>query len=188
MPAVAILEQWREQVPDQFAFALKAPRRITHDKRLRETGPQVTEFMRRVAALGNKLGVILFQLPPYLRKDLHRLQDFFHALPSDRRIAFEFRHASWQDDAVYEALRSRGITLCVTDTEEGDTPFVVTSECAYVRLRRTHYDDGELEAWAERIAAQAPVRTYVYFMHEDNALGTTFARRLNELWVARGSR
>jgi uncharacterized protein YecE (DUF72 family) len=187
MPAIAVLEQWSEQVPDHFTFTLKAPRRITHDKRLRETEAQVAEFMRRAAALGSKLGVILFQLPPYLRKDLPRLQDFLHALPSGGRIAFEFRHASWQDDEVYDALRSRGIMFCVTDTDEGDTPFVVTADCAYVRLRRTLYDDSELKAWAERIAAQALVRTYVYFMHEDNALGTTFARRLNELWQARGS-
>src|SRR5271165_5021511 len=135
MPAVAMLEQWREQVPEQFAFTLKAPRRITHDKRLRETGPQVAEFMRRAAALGNKLGAVLFQLPPYLRKDLARLQDFLHELPTDGRFAFEFRHASWQDDEVYGALHNRGIMLCVTDTDEGETPFVVTAECAYVRLR-----------------------------------------------------
>ena len=130
MPAIAVLEQWRDQVPDHFAFTLKAPRRITHDKRLRETEAQVAEFMRRAAALGNKLGVILFQLPPYLRKDLPRLQDFLHALPSVGRIAFEFRHASWQDDEVYDALRGRDMMFCVTDTDEGDTPFVVTADCA----------------------------------------------------------
>jgi uncharacterized protein YecE (DUF72 family) len=187
MPAVQILEQWSEQVPDQFAFTLKAPRRITHEKRLRETEPQVTEFMRRAAALGNKLGVVLFQLPPYLKKDLPRLRDFLHQLPSGGRIAFEFRHASWQDDEVYEALRSQGTMLCVTDNDEGDTPFVVTADCAYVRLRRTHYDDSELRTWAARIRAQDLVRTYVYFMHEDDALGTKFARRLSELWEARAS-
>ncbi|HEV2978286.1 MAG TPA: DUF72 domain-containing protein [Casimicrobiaceae bacterium] len=187
MPAVQILEQWSEQVPDQFAFTLKAPRRITHEKRLRETEPQVTEFMRRAAALGNKLGVVLFQLPPYLKKDLPRLRDFLHQLPSGRRIAFEFRHASWQDDEVYEALRSQGTMLCVTDSDEGDTPFVVTADCGYVRLRRTHYDDNELRAWAARIGAQDLVRTYVYFMHEDDALGTKFARRLSELWDARAA-
>ena len=80
-------------------------------------------------------------------------------------------------------MRSRNAILCVTDTDEGDTPYVVTTDLGYVRLRRTHYDDTELRAWAERIA-QAPVaRTYVYFMHEDEALGTRFARRLIELWT-----
>ncbi len=186
MPPESMLAHWLEQVPEHFAFTLKAPRRITHDNRLRETEANVAEFLRRAAALGDKLGVLLFQLPPYLKRDLPRLRDFLRLLPAATRVAFEFRHASWQDDEVYEELRSRGAMLCVTDTDEGDTPFVVTSDCGYVRLRRTHYDDNELRAWAERIAATAVGRTYVYFMHEDEALGTRFARRLNELWALRG--
>ena len=187
MPAESMLVQWSQQVPDHFAFTLKAPRRITHDNRLRDTESHVTEFLRRAGALGNKLGVLLFQLPPYLKKDLPRLRDFLGWLPSGKRVAFEFRHDSWQDDEVYEALRSQAAILCVTDTDEGDTPFVVTSDWGYVRLRRTHYDDNELRAWSERIAAKAVARTYVYFMHEDEALGTRFAQRLNELWAARRS-
>ncbi len=187
MPAQSVLEQWSQQVPDHFTFTLKAPRRITHEKRLRETEPQVAEFLRRAGTLGNKLGVVLFQLPPYLRKDLGRLRDFLDQLPLGGRIAFEFRHASWQDEDVHELLRSRGVMLCVTDTDEGDTPFVATADRGYVRLRRTHYDDSELRDWATRIAAKSLVQTYVYFMHEDEALGTQFARRLNELWAARAS-
>jgi len=186
MPAESMLEQWSKQVPEDFTFTLKAPRRITHDKRLREAESHVAEFLRRAGALGNKLGVLLFQLPPYLRKDLPRLRDFLELLPSDRRVAFEFRHASWQDDEVYDTLKSRGAMLCVTDTDEGDTPFVATSDRGYVRLRRTHYEDEELRAWAARIAEKSLALTYVYFMHEDEALGTRFARRLNELWAARG--
>ena len=189
MPAESILARWSEEVPENFAFTLKAPRRITHEKRLREAKDEVAEFLRRAAVLRNKLGVILFQLPPYLRKDLPRLRDFLAALPSGRRLAFEFRHASWQDDEVYELLRSRTAMLCVTDTDKGDTPFVATSDCAYIRLRRTHYDDNDLAAWLERIAAQPLACAYVYFMHEDEALGTRFAGRLNELWQgARESR
>ncbi len=185
MPAESMLSQWSEQVPEQFAFTLKAPRRITHDKRLREAESNVAEFLRRADALGNKLGVLLFQLPPYLKKDLPRLRDFLDLLPSGKRVAFEFRHVSWQDDEVYELLRTRAAMLCVTDTDEGDTPFVVTADCGYVRLRRTHYDDNELRAWVVHITAKALLRTYVYFMHEDEALGTKFARRLNELWATR---
>ena len=112
---------------------------------------------------------------------------FLGAVPAGQRVAFEFRNASWQDDEVYASLRSRAAILCVTDNDEGDTPFVVTSDCGYVRLRRTFYNDDELRAWAERIAAQAVAKTYVYFMHEDEALGTRFAKRLNELWAARKS-
>jgi len=185
MPAESVLGQWAEQVPDRFSFSLKAPRRITHEKRLREAGQQVTEFLRRAATLGNRLGAVLFQLPPYLRKDLPRLRDFLDQLPSAQRVAFEFRHASWQDEGVYDVLRSHGAMLCVTDSDEGDTPFVATADRGYVRLRRTHYEDSELSDWATRIAAKALLETYVYFMHEDEALGTRFARRLNELWAGR---
>ncbi|MBI4205559.1 MAG: DUF72 domain-containing protein [Betaproteobacteria bacterium] len=184
MPAESMLARWSEEVPENFAFTLKAPRRITHEKRLREAEPDAAEFLRRAAALGNKLGVVLFQLPPYLKKDLPRLRDFLSVLPVDKRVAFEFRNASWQDDEVYEALRSRAAMLCVTDTDEGDTPFVATSDCGYIRLRRTHYDEADLRVWVERIAAQPLARTYVYFMHEDEALGTRFAQLLNELWRA----
>jgi len=188
MPAESMLAQWSEQVPDHFTFTLKAPRRITHELRLREADSHVAEFVRRAGALGGKLGVLLFQLPPYLKKDLPRLRDFLYLIPSSTRAAFEFRHDSWQDDEVYETLRGRGAILCVTDTDEGDTPFVTTADWGYVRLRRTHYDDKDLAAWASLISAKSVAQTYVYFMHEDEALGTRFARRLDELWTAAHSR
>jgi uncharacterized protein YecE (DUF72 family) len=185
MPAETMLVQWAEQVPESFQFTLKAPRRITHELRLREAESHVAEFVRRAGALGSKLGVLLFQLPPYLKKDLPRLRDFLYLLPSTTRAAFEFRNESWQDDEVYELLRSRAAILCVTDTDEGDTPYVATADWGYIRLRRTHYDDRDLAGWVERISPKDVDRTYVYFMHEDEALGTCFARRLAELWSAR---
>ena len=182
MPAKEMLARWATEVPAHFTFTLKAPRRITHEKRLRDADEDAAELLRRAAALGEKLGALLFQLPPFLKKDLPRLSDFLAALPTGPRVAFEFRHASWQDEEVYAALRARKAMLCVTDTEEGDTPFVSTSNWGYLRLRRTHYDDAELRAWAEKIAAQALDRAYVYFMHEDDSLGTRWAQRLSELW------
>lgn len=184
MPAESTLARWAAEVPAHFAFTLKAPKRITHDKRLVEAGPDVAEFARRAVLLGDKLAVLLFQLPPYQKKDLARLQDFLAVLPAGTRAAFEFRNASWHSDDVYEALRTREAMLCVTDTDEGDTPFVATAAQGYVRLRRTHYDDADLRGWVERIAAQRLERTYVYFMHEDDALGTGWARRMLELWQA----
>lgn len=187
MPAPAMLAKWSEQVPAGFAFTLKAPRRITHDKRLQEAEPHVAEFVRRADTLGERLGALLFQLPPYLRKDVPRLQAFLDLLPKGRRIAVEFRHASWQDDEVYATLQTHGAMLCVTDTDTGETPFIVTATEGYVRLRRTHYDDADLAAWVERILARDVTRTYVYFMHEDEALGTRFATRLNELFSGRSS-
>jgi uncharacterized protein YecE (DUF72 family) len=182
MPAEAMLARWAAEVPADFTFTLKAPRRITHEKRLRDAEDDVAEFCRRASALGERLGVLLFQLPPFLKKDLPRLRDFLALLPQGARAALEFRNDSWQADDVYQALRERDAMLCVTDTDEGDTPFVATSDRGYLRLRRTHYDDAELRAWAECIAAQPLARAYVYFMHEDEALGARFAQRLKQLW------
>ena len=185
MPAESMLAQWAQQVPDEFSFTLKAPRRITHDLRLVGAETHVAEFVRRAGTLGSKLGVLLFQLPPYLKKDLPRLQAFLDLLPPGTRVAMEFRHDSWQDDEVHQALRSRAAILCVTDTDEGETPYITTVDWGYLRLRRTHYEDSELAAWAERIAAQDVERTYVYFMHEDFALGTKWAITLGKLWAQR---
>jgi uncharacterized protein YecE (DUF72 family) len=183
MPAETMLARWAAEAPPGFEFTLKAPRRITHEKRLRDAESDVAEFCRRASGLGERLGVLLFQTPPFLKKDLARLHDFLGLLPDPGRAAFEFRNDSWHGDDVYAALRARGAMLCVTDTDEGDTPFVATRDRGYLRLRRTHYDDAELAAWAKRIAAQPLERAYVYFMHEDEALGTRFARRLKELWA-----
>ena len=185
MPPEAMLAQWLEQVPETFTFTLKAPRRITHVDRLRECESSVTEFLRRSAMLGNRLGAILFQLPPFLKKDVPRLRDFLAQLPREQHFAFEFRSESWLDDEVFALLAGHGASLCVTDTDVGETPFVATSTCGYVRLRRTHYDVEELRAWAVRIADKALPHTYVYFMHEDEALGTRFAAQLDAAWAAR---
>jgi uncharacterized protein YecE (DUF72 family) len=184
MPKEEMLAGWKKEVPASFSFTLKAPQRITHQKRLKESGEEVAEFLRRAAVLGSQLGVVLYQLPPFMRKDLPRLRDFLALLPSDRRAAFEFRHESWQDDEIYTALRERDAALCVADTDEGDTPFVCTSGTGYLRLRRTHYDEKDLLAWVERVQAQPLERVYIYFKHEDEALGTKFAQRFAELWSA----
>jgi uncharacterized protein YecE (DUF72 family) len=183
MPGQPLLERWAQEVPEAFVFTLKASRFITHIKRLKDVQTSVAEFIRRASFLGGKLGMLLFQLPPTLRKDLPRLREFLDAVPSGYRFAVEFRHASWQEDEVYEALRARGAALCVTETdEEGSTPFVCTAEDAYLRLRRTRYSEDDLRAWADHLAAQPLTRAWVYFKHEDEALATRFARDLSEVW------
>jgi len=185
MPAESLLERWAQEVTGHFAFTLKAPRRITHIKRLKDVGAEVAEFARRASVLGDKLGMLLFQMPPTLRKDLPRLRDFLAILPPGRRVALEFRHDSWQDDEVYGALRERGAALCVVDTDgEGASPFVCTSEEAYLRLRRTDYSEGDLRGWADRIGSQPLTRAWVYFKHEDEALAPRFAGMLAEVWRA----
>jgi len=186
MPAEKVLARWVEETPEGFTFTLKAPRSITHDKRLKDCESGVTELLRRCDALGAKLGPILFQTPHYLKMDLPRLRDFLAILGGGKRVAFDFRNDTWRDDAVYQALRDHGAMFCVTDNEEGETPFTATADCGYLRLRRTHYDEAQLGEWAERIAGQGLDCTYVYFMHEDEALGCRFARMLGEAWETRG--
>jgi uncharacterized protein YecE (DUF72 family) len=186
MPAEALLERWAREVPEGFSFTLKAPRRITHMKQLKEVGSDVSEFVRRAASLGDKLGVLLFQLPPFLRKDLPRLRDFLAALPEGRHAAVEFRHASWLDEEVYETLRAHSAILCVADTEETTTPWVCTSDWAYLRLRRPLYEERDLRVWIERLSGQSLERAYVYFKHEDAGLAARFAGQLTELWRAAG--
>ena len=184
MPAPALLERWAQEVPEGFAFTLKAPRRITHMKQLKEVESDVAEFSRRAGVLGDKLGVMLFQLPPYLKKDLTRLRSFLGAVPPGLRAAVEFRHDSWRDDEVYEMMRASSAILCVAETDEGDTSFCCTSNTAYLRLRRTHYDESDLRAWVDRLAGQPLDRAYVYFKHEDEGLATRFAAQLTRVWRA----
>jgi uncharacterized protein YecE (DUF72 family) len=183
MPAEALLERWAREVPETFSFTLKAPRRITHIKRIKGVESEVAEFSRRANALGDRLGMFLFQLPPTLRRDLPRLRDFLAGLPPGRRVALEFRHQSWQDDEVYETLRAHGATLCVAETDDGVTPLVRTSEDAYLRLRRTRYNESDLRAWADRLASQSLDRAYVYFKH-DEAMAPQFALALAATWRA----
>src|SRR5258705_7216229 len=138
MPAETMLARWAEEVPEGFYFTLKAPRRITHELRLKECETHVGEFLRRAQALGGKLGPILFQLPPYLKKDLPRLRDFLALLPAGPPAAFAFRNATWPDEEGYGALPARGAMAGYTDTEEGDSPpIVATAGSGYLRLRRT---------------------------------------------------
>ena len=185
MPGEGMLARWAAEVPEHFAFTLKAPRRITHDKRLKEAGEDVAEFLRRAAILGPKLGPLLFQLPPFFKKDLAVLGDFLEHLPPGRQIAFEFRNLSWDDEAVYDMLRARGAMLCIADTDKGDPPpLVATAGMGYLRLRREAYSDADLKDWVKRVAAQPWTRAYVYFKHEDEAAGPRFAARFAGLWEA----
>lgn len=172
MPKVAVLAHWVEATPQRFRFAIKASRRITHDARLKAdaAGDSVAYLYKNLAALGAKRGPVLFQLPPFLKKDLPRLVDFLALLPADHAAAFEFRHDSWFDDAVHAALSSAGAALCLSEREDNaPPPLVQTAPWGYLRLRLEHYDDAELARWAERIASTAWQETHAYFMHEPTA-------------------
>ncbi len=181
LPKRSVLEGWSAQVPDGFRFALKASRRITHIKRLVDAESETEYLLRTVQALGAKLGVILFQLPPYLRKDLPRLEGFLGLLPRGARASFEFRHPSWFDEDVFALLRDRDCALCVADTDEQAPAVTSTAGWGYLRLRRSAYPDAELRQWVERLQAQAWDRAYVFFKHEDEGAGPRLAARLCEL-------
>ena len=135
MPKADLLERWRDAVPGGFRFALKASRRITHHQRLKDAGDSVDHLFRTAEVLGEHLGPFLFQLPPYLKRDVDRLASFLEILPDDLRGAFEFRHASWFDDEVFALLESAGASLCIADSgSDHDTPLVATADFGYLRL------------------------------------------------------
>jgi uncharacterized protein YecE (DUF72 family) len=182
LPAERTLASWAEQTPEGFRFTLKAPRRITHVARLRDCAPLVATFCDLAGGLGGKLGALLFQLPPFLRKDVPLLEDFLAALPPGARAAVEFRHASWFDDEVFAALRARRAALCVADSERMSTPVVTTAPFGYFRLRDEGYTGASLESWARTIRAESEPTgdTFVYFKHEEAGKGPEFARLLRE--------
>jgi uncharacterized protein YecE (DUF72 family) len=182
MPKAEVLERWAQATPADFRFAIKASKRITHVARLAAdaAADSVAYLYKNLAALGAKRGPVLFQLPPFLKKDPARLQDFLHVLPEGHRAAFEFRHDSWFDDEIYALLKSAGASLCVSEREDSTPPpLVVTAPWGYVRLRLEHYSPDDLAAWQARLAASGWQEAHVYFMHEPTAPG--YARSLLDL-------
>ena len=172
MPNAGVLEGWAGIVPAAFRFAIKASRRITHLAQLKAepAADSVAYLYENLAALGGKLGPVLFQTPPFLKKDLPRLTEFLALLPAAHQAAFEFRHSSWFDDDVYAALKQAGAALCLSEREDGvPPPLVETAPWGYVRLRLETYADADLARWAERLAATSWQATYAYFMHEPTA-------------------
>jgi len=177
MPAPGLLTGWTEQTPASFRFALKAPQQITHRLRLKEAAEPAAEFVRRSAALGEKRGPLLFQLPPNLKGDLPRLEAFLATLPAGIEPAFEFRHESWFRDETWEILRARGAALCIAQTDDLDTPLVATAPFGYARLRREDYAAAELAEWASRLrAVESWRRVYVFLKHDEAGRAPALAR------------
>jgi uncharacterized protein YecE (DUF72 family) len=184
MPELKVVEKWGGEVPDSFVFVLKAPQRITHQKRLADASDEIRYFYETASILGPKLGPVLFQLPPFAKKDGAKLADFVRRLPPGTRAAFEFRHASWFDEEIYSILRDHNAALCAADTDEVTDPesvLVPTADWGYLRLRRTEYDDAALAAWAGRVKKASWTDTFVFFKHEDEGKGPAFAKRFVEL-------
>ncbi|MGH7483924.1 MAG: DUF72 domain-containing protein [Longimicrobiales bacterium] len=181
MPRESVLQGWAEQTGDDFRFVLKASRQITHSRRLKEVAEPVAYLMRTAGALGQRLGPLLFQLPPNLRKDLSRLEAFLDLIPANRRAALEFRHESWYDDVVLEALRARDAALCVAEDEDAVAPRAATASWGYLRLRRQDYDEAALGDWADWLRRQSWSEAFVFFKHEDAGTGPRLAARFGEL-------
>jgi uncharacterized protein YecE (DUF72 family) len=182
MPNARLVTNWAAQVPDQFKFTLKAPRRITHDRRLRDVADPVRAFCEVAAELGPKLGALLFQLPPNFKKDLAVFDAFLDTLPPRVCAAFEFRHESWLDDEVYERLRKRNLALCVADSEKRSTPVMTTADYAYFRLRDEGYQEQDIARWADTAQelAKACKNVFVYFKHEEEGKGAAFGQMMME--------
>jgi len=192
MPRTNVLETWRDSVPDNFRFVVKASQRITHRKRLKEAEEPTAYLMERVQALDEKLGALLFQLPPHLRKDLPRLEAFLTLIPEGVRAAFEFRHASWFDDDVFECLTVSGAALCVADAESEGIPNAMelpaTGAWGYFRLRKPSYSDAELGHWLARMHELRVDDCFVFFKHEADGAGPRMAERFLELATPRPAR
>ena len=170
LPREKVLLEWAAQVPENFTFAIKASQRITHHARLKEGSADLVDFLlRNTATLGAKLGPILFQLPPNLKKDTNRFCAFLGLLPPDRRYTFEFRHESWFDDEIFDAMRERDIAMCVIEQAEFRSPVVETASWGYLRLHRLDYDEAAVVEWAKRVTGQAWKEAYVFFKHDEGA-------------------
>jgi uncharacterized protein YecE (DUF72 family) len=184
MPEESVLKAWAGDVPADFRFLLKAPQQITHRQRLKDAGDLVSRLLEAAGALKERLGPLLFQLPPNLKKDVPRLREFLALLPSRRPAAFEFRHPSWFDDEVFGLLRDHQAALCIAEAEDGpEVPFVATAGWGYLRLRRPDYGDAELKTWAQRVRGQDWRDVFVFFKHEDKGTGPQLAKRFLELAV-----
>ena len=178
MPTEKVVAGWAAGTPPSFMFTLKAPKRITHDRRLRDVDEPLRWFCDAAGALGAKRGPFLFQLPPNFKKETGRLADLLAMLPPGQRYAFEFRNASWFADDIYALLSSRDAALCIADTEDGTTPDVATASWGYLRLRDAGYSDADLDEWMRTIRRHGWTDAFVYFKHEETGTGPALAKRL----------
>ena len=181
MPQPSLLEGWNQKVQGDFTFALKAPRSITHIARLKEASQPTAHFLSVAKTLGARQGPILFQLPPFYKKDVAILRDFLALLPPGLKAAFEFRHPTWFDDEVTQVLSDAKAALVAGDPDEGEPlPLIATAPFGYLRLRAPSYDLTGLQSWQARIAAQPWQQAFVYLKHE--VLGPAYAQGLQALF------
>jgi uncharacterized protein YecE (DUF72 family) len=170
MPTAKSLDAWRDATPEHFRFAIKAPQKITHRERLVVPSEALVYLLEILPRLGDRLGVVLYQLPPNFKRDLGRLEGFLSALPPSPRSAFEFRHLSWFDDDTYRLLEKHGVALCINDNDEFECPVKITARHTYIRLRRDGYTAEQRAAWKERIRtlSREGIDVLAFIKHKDN--------------------
>jgi uncharacterized protein YecE (DUF72 family) len=182
LPTEATVQSWAEQVPESFRFVIKAPQTITHIKRLKNVDEVTDLLLKTVSVLDRRLGPLYFQLPPNFKKDLPRLEAFLDFIGSRAQTVFEFRHASWFDEDVFDCLRAHACALCVADADDlPSIDLIQTADWGYVRLRREAYSDELLKDWIERLRSKEWETAYVFFKHEETGTGPKLATRFLEL-------
>jgi uncharacterized protein YecE (DUF72 family) len=188
MPTPKLIEGWVEQAPEGFLYTLKAPKRITHQARMKDCEALTQQFTDAARGLGGRLATLLFQLPPNLKCDLGLFESFLATLPKDVRAAFEFRHDSWLNDDVYQRLRDAGKALCIADFGDKTTPLQTTARYGYFRLRDEGYQPDDLKRWADDVAQKSAEwdEVFVYFKHEEEGKGPEFAAAFEGFAKARG--
>jgi len=179
-PRSDLLEGWRDRTPHGFTFAVKANQGITHKGRLQDVEDLTRDFVERCKLLDDKLGPILFQLPPYFKRDDERLANFLDSLDPRLLYAFEFRHVSWFEDDVFQLLSNGGAALCISEGDKLDTPRVATGDFVYSRLRKDQYTDEELADWHAWMTEQAEQGrdVFAYLKHDEEGESPEYALRL----------
>jgi len=182
MPTAKTIEAWRGSTPENFKFTIKASQQITHRQRLKVPSEALDYFLSVVPGLETRLGLVLYQLPPFFKCDVQKLEAFLSILPRGTRAAFEFRHDSWFIADVYKLLRDHNVALCIHDADDHTTPMELTAGLTYVRLRRSEYDDGRRKEWQDRIRswASAGIEVFAYIKHEDNPNAPLIALKFAE--------
>jgi len=185
LPFQNMVKGWRNKAPDGFLFAVKGWRVITHKKRLKDVKEDIEAFMNRAGLLQEKLGVVLWQLPPSLKKDVPLLKEFLSLLPKNTKHTIEFRNSTWFDDQVYDVLKENDVALCITDSKRFRSPWVKTASFVYIRfhgperLYASEYSEKALLDFAKKIK-EMDAETFVYFNNDFEGFALKNAKFLRE--------
>ncbi len=189
-PKESSLKKWKRTSPPEFIFSVKASRYITHLKKLRDCEENTLYFLELITVFGEKLGPVLFQLPPGLEKDTSLLEQFLAILPSNKRYTFEFRNTSWFNPAVYNILKRHNVSFCIYEYGGITTPLEITSDFVYIRLHgpttkpyRGKYDRDTLKTWAQKVDkwAESGKDVFFYFDNDEKGYAAINAMELKDI-------